>query len=55
MNIKNLLLSSAVLFGSAFPVSAYEHEWENPIVFERGKEQAHAWFKTSHTLSLNGK
>ena len=55
MNIKNLLLSSAVLFGSAFPVSAYEYEWENPMVFERGKEQAHAWFKTSHTLSLNGK
>lgn len=55
MNIKNLLLLSAVLFGSAFPVSAYEHEWENPMVFERGKEQAHAWFKTSHTLSLNGK
>ena len=55
MNIKNLLLFSVALFGSALSVSAYDHEWENPTVFERGKEQAHAWFKTSHTKLLNGK
>lgn len=55
MNIKNLLLLSVALFGSTFAASAYEHEWENPTVFERGKEQPHAWFKTSHTKLLNGK
>ena len=55
MNIKNLLLLSAALFGSILVVNAYEHEWENPTVFERGKEQPHAWFKTSHTKLLNGK
>ncbi len=36
------------------PANAYEHEWENPTVFERGKEKPHAWFKTSHTKLLNG-
>ena len=55
MNIKNLLLLSAALFGSILVANAYEHEWENPTVFERGKEQPHAWFKTSHTKLLNGK
>mgnify|MGYP006868504763 CR=1 FL=1 len=52
MNIKNLLLLSAALFGSILVANAYEHEWENPTVFERGKEQPHAWFKTSHTKLL---
>ena len=30
------------------------NEWENPMVFERGKEKPHAWFKTSYVKSLNG-
>lgn len=54
MNIKNLLLLSVALFGLTFAASD-EHEWENPTVFERGKRNNHAWFKTSHTKLLNGK
>lgn len=60
MNIKTLLLLSVALSSASLPVganpavSAYDHEWENPTVFERGKEPAHAWFKTSHTKLLNG-
>ena len=57
--IKQILFSAVVtsvaLLSSALSASAYEHEWENPTVFERGKEQPHAWFKTSHTKLLNGK
>ena len=30
------------------------NEWENPTVFERGKEKPHAWFKTSYVKYLNG-
>lgn len=33
---------------------AYDKEWENPTVVDRGKEQPHAWFKTSNCKSLNG-
>lgn len=51
--VTRLLLAASCLSlcGAA---SAYEHEWENPTVFERGKEEPHAWFKTSHTQLLNG-
>ncbi|MGN1228128.1 MAG: glycoside hydrolase family 2 TIM barrel-domain containing protein [Prevotella sp.] len=46
-------LTSAILMVAA-TAAAYDNEWENPTVFERGKLQPHAWFKTSHTKSLNG-
>jgi beta-galactosidase len=36
------------------PAQVYVHEWENPTVLDRGKEQPHAWFKTAETVSLNG-
>lgn len=38
----------------ALPASAYDHEWENPTVYERNKERPHAWFQTAHVKSLNG-
>lgn len=34
--------------------NAYEHEWENPTVIDRGKEAPHAWFRTASSMSLNG-
>lgn len=46
------------LSASWSPVSAIDYsgnnEWENPTMFERGKEKPHAWFKTSYVKSLNG-
>lgn len=55
MKKRNLLLVLGISLCSSLMAAAYEHEWENPTVFERGKEQPHAWFKTSHTKLLNGK
>ncbi len=53
MRILNLLLAAALCTGAG-TACAYEKEWENPTVFERGKEAPHAWFKTDKVKSLNG-
>ena len=56
MSLSLLLLPLMVrAAGSNAIQQPYEHEWENPMVFERGKLEPHAWFKTSHTKLLNGK
>lgn len=47
------LVALLVTWGNGY-LYAYDHEWENPTVFERGKEQPHAWFKTSWVQSING-
>lgn len=51
--MKNLLFLILSIF-STLSMLAYEHEWENPTLVDRGKEPPHAWFKTSNRKSLNG-